>query len=280
MKTKAFFRAFLLTLFIIVPVYAGIIIWQYRTPQQVTGAASQVEINKPGAEDFKTLLVISESESGCSFVLIRMDALQNKFTVSALPAQSVVLAAGEAKTLESALAYAGPAYVSSALAQTIELRIDHYFYGESASMAKLISKLASVQVTLLSDIVANAPAGYEIYRRSAGTALANAQELTNIFKYGEFEAGERTALVQQVYASILQKNLPDLAATLPTAYRNSSSLFTTDMLAQDVYRYERILGFLARQEPTIVTQSMPGEWNEDRFELSARSLEFAQENFG
>ena len=276
-KRKAFFVGFALTLIVLLPLYAGVFLWQVSRPTDSAAdtPAYRIPIASPGEGDCKTMLIISRSGENTHFVLMGADALNNRFFLSSLPAETVVLSDGKARTLAQALDHAGPAYAANALAQTLNITIDHYLSGKASTFAAMAENLGSAEVWVPKEVTATSEEGYEVYHRAAGRSILNAKEGMNLLYYGSFSPEERLTLTNALYGGLLGGHLDMLAATLPDQYRKHATALVSDLSAEDIYRYEDIFGFLGRLAPDVCLQSMPGEWQGERYELSQKSLDLA-----
>ena len=277
---KAFFTALFATLAFLLPVYAVTALWQLTQPKAADLPAAQVPLAVPGAEDVKTLLLISQTEKDDrAFVLLHLDALHNHITLCTLPAETVILNDGTPRTLADAFAYAGPAFAANGIAETLGISIDHYLSGSGSDFSLLAEGLGSVTLMLAHEVAANSSEGYEIYRHAAGKAVVRAAEARLLLQYAAFTGQERAELTHAIYSQFFLLHLSTAAAASVEIVRSNSNLFTTNLGAADLYRYERILGFLARLSPDTADALLPGLWNNERYELGADSLAFAQENF-
>lgn len=278
-KRKAFFTGFSLTLSVLLPLYAGVFLWQITRPAQTDAPGYQVPIASPTEEDSKTFLIISQNGQSLHFVLVRADALENLLCVSALPEETVVLAGGKARTLKEALAYAGPAFAADALRETLSIQIDHYVFAKASVLAEIAEPVGQAQVELPEEVSAKSEEGYEIYHRAAGKAVLSPKEGCNLLYYGAFTPAQRLSLVNSLYSSLLSGGLSQLSSVLPDGYRKYSSSLTSNLSAADLYTYESIFGFLGRLSPTVTTSVMPGNWQNGRYELNDDSLAFAAASF-
>ncbi|MDD3428505.1 MAG: hypothetical protein PHG02_00680 [Oscillospiraceae bacterium] len=275
---KAFFLSLIISLGVIVPVYTVFVMMHIANDTPVEQQNVSVPITTPQVGDSKNLLFMTGEEKDI-FVLLRFDALQNKISVAALPANTVVLNGGKAVTISQALSYAGPALINQTLQDTLTLKIDDYLYVppdilESAFAGQISAPLSmedmeslNKNLTLLRQFAFN-----------GGVSTLSPASVRQLLTSDSLDDMDRQALRAKLYAAFLTGTCEQLYKILPTLMRGGGEV-RTSVKATDIYNYERICKYFLRAAPTVEGCVIPGELHQDRYELNETALNTMQRLF-
>lgn len=249
---KAFLLSFLATLGVLAPVYALALFFsaaqQGDPAAAVAGAGVGVAVRRPDAGDSRNLLVQVTTGSGDLFALLRFDALQGKVCVASLPAGLALPGEGGPATLGELSGRAGPGVAARQLAGLLGVRVDHYLRLSDELAARLGGQMGNITLDLdrpeLQQLggVPLAGAGGSRAVLSATGALALLQGA---------DTPQVGALRAEVYSAFLLAGMDRLNQILPDFLRGDED-FSTDILATDIYDYQRILDYLALQQPEML----------------------------
>ena len=230
-RKKAFWVSFALTLGLLVPLYAAALFFGTagisRTDTAVAGEGVGIAVRRPDAGDAKNLLLAVRGEETTAFLLMRFDALQGKCCVGALPRDlALTRENGEQTTLAELDDYAGPGVAAQRLAVLLDIRVDHYLSLSDQTLVGLTAPFEEGERVVLS-----APGAAELLQ-SAGENAA--------------------ALRARIYSSFLLIGMDRLNTLIPDFLRAEQGNLSTDILATDIYDYQRILDYLALLQPEML----------------------------
>ncbi len=271
---RSFWLAFALTLLVMTPGLAAA--WAAGALRQEPAAQSKsgIPIRLPDESHQITVLAVVAGEKP-AFTLVRLDAVNQQFTISAIPAQSVVRAGTASQTLAECYAAAGPARAARLLAQTLDIPIDRYLAATPETWQAILEEAGPVRVGLNGAL-------NEQQRKAAGLAgdaeswtvtgahnfLASLEQMPTDKMLPQSIAAARAALWQ----GWARQKLDVLPRLVPAGLKKYSGRLLTDLTATESMVLEKTLEFLADSQPQPTGQVMPGTWNE-----AAQRYEFNQE---
>lgn len=283
---KPFWVSLWCALLVLLPMVGGtVLLTRGRLREQRLQAAesqSGVAVAMPKLTDTLTALVCVAGEEP-SFALIYLNAGQNCANVLTVPAElSVTFGEGEA-TLAECYAAAGPARCREALETAFALPEDtRYLALTPKLMRELAESYGEISVSL-----AGALGAEELTAAGQGAAareftVSEALELTaELDAAGVLPPVSRAAVRTALWDAFFRQKLELLPAELPKALRENSSSLLTDLTAQDYYRLEETLEFLANGSARVSGAAMPVDWDERtrRYTVSDASRAAVQELF-
>lgn len=257
---KAFWLAFLLTLVVMAPGLAAAITaleWQ-QTP--AAESQSGVPIRLPDERHQLTVLAVTAGSTP-GFVLARLDAVENRIFLAAIPAQSVP-AAGQ-PTLAESYAAAGPARVARLLAEALDIPVDRYLAASPAVWQEILAPAGTVRVGLGGALTqpqrqaAGLADGMESWTVTDANAFLTHLETLGPALPPEAIARGRAALWQ----GWARQKLDYLPRLLPSGLAAHSGVLLTDLSATDLLTMEETLEFLADGKAQPEAGVLPGAWD-------------------
>lgn len=249
-RKKAFWVSFALTLGLLVPLYAAALFFGTagisRTDTAVAGEGVGIAVRRPDAGDAKNLLLAVRGEETTAFLLMRFDALQGKCCVGALPRDlALTRENGEQTTLAELDDYAGPGVAAQRLAALLDIRVDHYLSLSDQTLVGLAGQIGNVSIDTDWPELDGLTAPFEEGERVVLSAPGAAELLQS--------AGENAAALRaRIYSSFLLIGMDRLNTLIPDFLRAEQGNLSTDILATDIYDYQRILDYLALLQPEML----------------------------
>lgn len=278
-RLKAYFGALFGTLAVIVPIYlAAAAIMMTRTAP-VDTAQSGVPIAQPTAGDARNFLLMTGPEEPETFVLLRFDARGGEVCAAALPAETVMLAGGQPVTLAEAARQAGPAQAAAAIEETLAIEVDHYLYCTAETLVELTKDFGPARLPLSNYLPADALAQLRLRLPGVDTVTLTPGMLAGVLAADAAEPDLQTLLRAEGYLAFLRVGGAALADDVPDALRAALAGSSTNLTAVELYDYERIFGFLAKEEPQYRAGVLPGEWVRGRYELAENAPAVAASYF-
>ena len=277
-RRKAFWVSFICTLAVLVPLYAAV--YYAKTVsigKKAPAAASEqgVGVDLPTVEDSRNLFVVVRGEK-TRFVLIRFDAFQSQAAVIALRPDTLLRGAkGGVVTTQEAWEYAGPGYVAERIAETFDMKIDHYLQMSSESLIALGTKIGAVHI----DAKTMALAGAENMETGDKTAALSAQNIADLLRLSHLDTGAETPFIARIFALYVAAGADRLQTLVPDLLRSGESGLSTSILAPEIYQYARIFSFFVRQSPEVQYDAFPGKETPEGFELDPKAAEMATRYF-
>ena len=267
-KVKAYFWALFGTLAVIVPIYlaAAAILMTRAAP--VDTAQSGVPIAQLTAGDARNFLLMTGPEQPETFVLLRFDARGGEICAAALPGETVVLAGGQPVTLVEAAQQAGPAQCAAALEETLSIEVDNYLYCAAETLVELMKEFGTARIPLSNYLPADALAQLRLQLPGVDTVTLTPQMLADVLAADAAEPDLQTLLRAEGYLAFLRVGGDTLANDVPDALRAALAGSSTNLTAVELYDYERIFSFLAKEPPQYRAGVLPGEWTRGRYELA------------
>lgn len=269
---KAFWISFALTLGLLIPLYAVALFLgtagMSDPDAPAAGEGVGIAVRRPDAGDAKNLFLAVRGENSW-FLLLRFDALQGKCSVAALPGSLLLTReSGEQTTLADLDDYAGPGIAAQRLAQLLDIKLDHYLSLPQQTLIELAEQMGNITVD------ANWP---ELAKKQG--LLADQEERVTLSADGAAallgRAGtDADELRARIYSAFLLAGMDRLNTLLPDFLRTSSSSLDTDILATDIYDYQRILDYLALLQPEMywgkLESTAEGQPTEETQQLTAQ----------
>lgn len=275
---RSFWLAFALTLLVMTPGLAAA--WAVGVFRQEPAAESKsgVPIRLPDESHQLTVLAVVAGEKP-AFTLVRLDAVNSRFVIGAIPSQSVVRAGAASQTLAECYATAGPARAARLLSQTLNLSIDRYISATPETWQAILEDAGPVRVGLNGAL-------NEQQRKDAGLAdgaeswtvtsahnfLASLEQMTTEKMSPQAIASARAALWQ----GWARQKLDLLPGLLPAGLKKYSGRLLTDLTATENMVLEKTLEFLADSQLQPVAQVLPGTWNQaaQRYEFNEETVDW------
>lgn len=262
---KPFWAALGAALLILLPLVGGTVLLTRhaaRARLQTAESQSGVPIALPKDTDRMTLLVcIADEPPG--FVLLYLNAVQNCLDLLTLPAETCVAFGGQDVPLARCYAAAGPARCREALRTPFSLPEDTRYLALSPALLRtLTGRYGSFRVGFSGALT---PAEQALCGRAnaiEGLSAAEAEAFLSSLPQ-TIPPEHRAAARAVVWDAFFRQNRELLPAALPQALRENSSALLTDLTAQDYYRLETILEFLANNTAPVQSDALPGTWESD-----------------
>ena len=281
--TKAFWKAFAITLALMAPVLIWTAAAGLLQPQEAASSQTGVPVREPGEENRLTALIVLADDPP-AFVLVRLDAPANRLSMAVAPAQSVVKNGQEALTLAESYAVAGPARAAQLLGGTLNLSIDRYLAAAPELWVGLFNEAGTARFGLSGALTAGqlaqagTPGEVQEWTASAARGLLEKLETSADPALGPAAAAPARAAVWQAWARQQLDVLPQL---LPDTLRAHSGALLTNLSATDLLTLGETLEFLADGGAAPQAQVLPGSWSEDgkRYAFSDDTLAAVQALF-
>ena len=251
-RGKAFWLSFGCTLAVLLPLYAAALFFAgAQSGAAAAGEGTGIAVRRPDANDSRNLLLEADGGDGAAdFYLLRFDALQGRVCVLALPRELLAGERGDARqTLGGLAAYAGPGLAAARLAALLEIKIDHYLRLDKSELTALGARMGNVSLDLAA--AECRPLGALASAAADGRAVLSAAAANALLARSGAGAQALAPLRARLLSGFLQAGMADLHTLLPDYLRGDASRFDTDILATDLYDYERILSYLALRLPEM-----------------------------
>ena len=277
---RSFWLAFLLTSLVMLPGLAAV--WdkggQDPDPAQVSEEKSGIPIRLPDEHHQKTFLAVVTGEEP-AFLLVRLDAVEQRFALGAVPAQSVVRTGTGSQTLAGCYQTAGPARVARLLTETLSLPIDRYVAATPETWQAMLEELGPVRVGLNGVLTAEQRKAAGLDDKAQSWTIMGAHRFLQ-----HLEKMESLLLPPPSYglvrATLWQgwawQKLDQLPSVLPAGLRKYSEKLLTDLTATELLSLEETLEFLANSQTQPAAGVLPGHWNPTsrRYEFEEETLDW------
>ena len=263
---RPFWTSLLASLLVLVPLVGGTVLLsrqQLRAQlRQAARSESGVPVQLPRTTDQLTvLLCVSGEQPG--FVLAYLNASQNCVHLLGVPAVLTVPFADEQAALAQCYAAAGPARCREALRTPLSLPEDTRYLALSPALLRtLTGRYGSFRVGFSGALT---PAEQALCGRAntiEGLSATEAEAFLSSLPQ-TIPPEHRAAARAVVWDAFFRQNRELLPAALPQALRDNSTALLTDLTAQDYYRLETILEFLANNTAPVQSDALPGTWEPD-----------------
>lgn len=279
-RKKAFWLSFFITLAVLLPIYAAVILYgTVRGAKPADTAQSGVWVAQAKRSDAQTVLVMTgagTAQTADTFALVRFDAYNERLCVATLPPETIVLIGGAPYTLTECVQSAGPSQAIAALRETLGIEVNHYLFAAPRTLWSIAEQYGTVRLPLSSYLSDEALTALHMTADDgAQTQTLTPRMLAEALQSGYAAGDTLCTLRAKGYAAFLAAGAGRLADTLPQSVRTNSSRLATNISATELYDYERTLQFLDKRQPDIISQALPGTWAGERYELNDESVAFA-----
>ncbi len=278
-KLKAFLWALFGTLAVIVPIDLAAVAMMMTRGAPVDVAQSGIPIAQPTAGDARNFLLMTGPEQPETFVLLRFDAHRQEVCTLALPGEAVMLVDGQPVSLREAAAQAGPAQAASAIEETLGVEVDHYLYCTADALATLAEPFGTARIPLSNYLPADALAELRLSLPGIDAVTLTPRMLGEVLAADAAEPDLQTLLRAEGYLAFLRVGGEQLSQSVPDALRAALGQSSTNLTAVELYDYERIFGFLAKETPQYRAGTLPGTWVRGRYELAENAPAVAASYF-
>jgi len=284
---KTFWISFFLTLAVLAPLMAATLLWVQVREERAERAAhskSGVAVQLPTVHHRHTILAAVAGDTP-AFVLVRLDATENRVVLAVIPAEGVVLADGQPVTLAESYRAAGPARAANLLRATLGVEIDDYLAITPSSLGQALGDADHLRAGLTGALTA---AQLQALGLSAEASDWTAESGHRLLAGLQQQIGQQGITGQTVararaelWGAAFRQRLEKLPAALPAGLRQVSAATLTSLSAQQYYTLGETLEFLANGEAEILAQVLPGSWNAaaGRYEFSDETLGWLQTDF-
>lgn len=273
---KDFFRGFLATMLVMLPVFVGI---QLVISHGRAGKDDSLNVLDPveglpvtKAESYNLLWVLEESGSKnlLSVALIRFDVVHYRAVVCNIPDTTVLLEARAPVSMSSLYSQRGILGIKSALQETLEIPIDGYAGFNTDMLEKLVDTLGDFEYTLDKELVVKNAAGLTIYTKQAGNVTLNGNDIAKLINFGNYEAENLMRLHEGLWQAALNKyGSAGLGDQLAEAYTGLVDRITTDINPEGVYHLTTAITAASVNSKLQIEIVRPqGNFRTDRFELA------------
>ena len=278
-KLKAFFIALFGTLAVIIPIYLAAAAVMMTRSAPVDTVQSGIPIAQPTAGDARTFLLMTGPKQPETFVLLRFDARAGEVCTAALPGEAVMLVDGQPLTLTEAAEQAGPAQAAAAIEETLSIEVDNYLYCTADALVELTKNFGTARILLSNSLSVDALAELRLTVPGVDTVTLTPRMFADVLSADAAEPDLQTLLRAEGYLAFLRVGSETLAGNVPDALRAALAKSSTNLTAVELYDYERIFGFLAKDPPQYRAGVIPGTWSRGRYELAENAPAVAASYF-
>ena len=262
-RARLFWRSLFLSLAVILPLYLAVAAYGLTRAVPAQEIRTDVPITHPTSTDAKTLLVMTGAEEPENFVLIRFDALENRIVTMAVPGELAVPGTDGPRSLTQAVHDAGPAQAAELLYQVLGIPVSDYVYCTGEELAQLTAGLGNTRMSLANYMSAATLGELQMSIPGVGGLTLNTALLCQVLAAGAANPERELLLRSEGYLAFLKAGTESLTQVLPQAMRTAVSEYSTALTATKIYDYERIFGFLEKQNPECRAFTLPGDYGED-----------------
>lgn len=264
---KGFWMSFFLTALLLLPMVGGTLLLErhfaWQRARHAAESQSGVPVRVPTVEDHLEILVCI-ADDPADFVLVTLDANENRVAVVSIPGESAVPFGTGESTLRRCYAAAGPARCVQGLEAALGVRIGHYLALTPATLQKWAEPFEPLRVGLTGVLTAEELAACG---QSGAVQDWTAAEARRFLRGWTAESGPLAdpvrcgAVRAALWDAFFRQRLERLPAALPERLRKSSASLLTDLTAVDLYTLEETLEFLADDSAPVESGVLPGEWD-------------------
>lgn len=286
-NAKDFFRGFLTTMLIMLPVFVGVqlILSHGRgANKDLADALDPVgDLPVSRADSYNLLWVLEESGSKnlLSVALVRFDAVNYRAVVCNIPYTTVLLDARAPISMGNLYSQRGILGVKDALQETLDVPIDGYAGFKTDVLETLIDSLGTFEYTLDKELVVKNAAGLTIYSKPAGSATMNGNDVVKLITFGNYENESLMLMHEGLWQTALMKyGNAELGDKLTDLYPGMADRVATDINPAGLYHLVTAITAASANSPQIDIVRLKGTFRTDRFELAEGSDEQAWDIFG
>ena len=265
---RSFWISFFLTLVILAPVVLGL--WMYGMASGADKAPVNqhqegVPIQPQGQSLDKTYLVALAQETP-RFVLIRLDGTQSEIKICTIPSQTRVRTPSGVVTLAESYTSAGPARASQLLAETLNIRIDHYLALTDQTMERVWQGLEPMRLNL-SGLLEKSEQEQLGLSETPVVSLSAQQAVDLLNQLEQVEPARFHRLRAAVWDAAFRQQQEPLSEYLPAGLQQQMAALLTDVTVTDLYQMQKLLLWLAQNSAVVESQSLPGRYEAEGAEF-------------
>lgn len=242
----------------------------------------------PDASNNKTTLFIFDSEkrmSGCSFMLVRLIADEQRMSIMPLPADTCAFVGGTEDSLYEFYRRGGAPQAVSAAENAVGLKIDYYMKLNNESFEVMVGIFGGVDFDVPYNLIySNPDTGEETIIRE-GTTFLDSELLRKVVTYPLFNSGEeyRAKITGVLINDLINKNIDDGFSSHIDDYFSAviNSSAETNFTAYDYEAQSRAMKYVASSDDRICQLvTVSGAYNENgNFVLDEDFLRSVTERF-
>lgn len=242
----------------------------------------------PDASNNKTTLFIFDSEkrmSGCSFMLVRLIADEQRMAIMPLPADTCANVGGTEDSLYEFYRRGGAPQAVSAAENAVGVKIDYYMKLNNESFEVMVDIFGGVDFDVPYNLIySNPDTGEETIIRE-GTVYLDSEMLRKVVTFPLFNSGEeyRAKITGVLINDLINKNIDDGFSSHIDDYFSAviNSSAETNFTAYDYEAQSRAMKYVASSDERICQLvTVSGAYNENgNFVLDEDFLRSVTERF-
>lgn len=272
-------------IFLLGAIYLPIIVGRVGVKAPPTASSETSSRHKPAAKPGTMLVAVEESaRSADIFLLIRIDVITDRITLTSLPPEMQASRGKRTDTLEAFYRQAGIRETMGAVESLFDIEIDRYMVIDSGVWVDNINRIGTVEATLPSDLYyRDRETGYTI-SLGAGLGRLDGGQLLSLFRYNRL-TGQGTAghqLEAELFASWINQNFTeDLLARLDTLFTTLVNEVDTTLSMPDYVGGKELLQYFASLGSPAVALPVTGEYASgfETFYIAQESMEAIQASY-
>ncbi len=286
-RVKVFLLSFIVTLAVIVPIYG---IGYFLTVEQnnaefASEQQSGIYIAQPIISDEKTVLLMvgeGNAQNAESYTIISFNAYENSISIASMPPQTVMVLNQSPITLSDATRSAGPSQAAKAISETLGIQVDNYVFVSQQVLWETAEAFGTISMRLNNFLDSD-----DMNKMGLDEIISDMYTLTprlfsQILSECTFDEADEYEMRAQGYSLYLSAGHGNIKVIFANLLTKNSSQIATNISALDIVDYERIWGFLDRQQPSYNAGALPGyysRYGDKVYELNEGSMAFIEENF-
>ncbi|MEA5051129.1 MAG: hypothetical protein VB021_06605 [Oscillospiraceae bacterium] len=284
-KFRDFCKGFFITLAVLLPLYAGVFLYQMnslsaRAAQSAADPFEKVPVS--GAKSYNLLLLVRDSVGGrlLTASLLRFDVTAGRIVVCDIPAAAVLLENKQPRTVSEIFASKGALGAAAAIRGTLGVPLSGYAAADTDGLAALIDALGEFSFTLKQPLEARDTEWRLVYSKQAGTSWFSGNDTAKLLVYGNYAPPDAAALRQALFeAALVEYAGPDFPAALSAAYEKLVNRLDTDVSVSGLYSLT-LAAQAACASGDFTVRRADGVFSGDRFEFSAEAPAELRRLFG
>ncbi len=267
---KVFILSLLVTLAVMLPIFLFIITNGLTANNRTVNNTQQNVAITAGVGDYKNVLLITQNPQPI-FVLVRIDAVQNKINGAIFPKDIILLENGAPQTLEKIWLDKGPAQAKQTIEQTFQMKIDNYYQTDVDTFASACTVLGSVRFNLEEFGNIKNLNLLKQFAYNGGVNDIGSKTVQLLLAESEYTQNKKAALRARIYTAFLhsEQGLPQMLLDLI----DNNKAFT-DLTAVTRADYRQIVDLLKQSQLTINIECIPCISNNTNLELNEKSVEY------
>ncbi len=286
MFIRDFCKGFFITLAVIIPMYVAAYFVRINSlveteivPDVVPGAAEPSH-EVPLSNDYNLLVMVENIDKAVEEVLLLRFDTQNEMIKSAVfPQNTVLLINKMPSTVLEIEQQLGPFAVKQALEETFSIEVNGYVSLDFDSFLYAIDLFGRFDYLSPSEIEYTAANGNREYFLPQGQNSISANDVVNILKYSRYQDFERLELSEKLAEAFFMSAIDaDFGEVVTRIYQKRCNYFSSDISAVGMEILEKSIDSAAGSG-VFQTVRVPGDFFEQRFELSDSSNQKISQNF-